>query len=183
MFRPVVSARRCSSWRQSRVSAHLPRRWPLLTVQVRETAQHRRFRDPRSPDHRREPPIASRARLSRRPQPAATLIQHPLRVQQPISLTDRALVDTTPSSTKPAQLLQKLSLDPLGTLMRHARRSRTRWHCPARARKLYRVRIFASHSDRSKYMQRRPPILRRDELPFATPLCGRATLGRSGRYC
>ena len=88
----------------ARMPAHVSQRGPLLRVQVSETPQHRRFRDPRRPDHRREPPIASRACLSRRPQPPGPLIQHPLRVQQPVPLTDRALIDHNPQFyiTRPA---------------------------------------------------------------------------------
>jgi hypothetical protein len=79
-----------------RMAAQLPRSRPLLRIQVRKTAQHRRFRDPRRSDHRGQSTITSRPRLRRRPQPTSALIHHPLRAQQPVPLSNRTLIDHNP---------------------------------------------------------------------------------------
>jgi hypothetical protein len=72
-------------------ATHPPRLKHLPRIEIRKPPQHRRLRDPRRPYHRRDPTPPRRPRL--RPQPPTPLIQHALLAQQPIPLSDRALIN------------------------------------------------------------------------------------------
>jgi len=77
-------------------TAHTARRKNLAAIEILQPAQHGGLRDPRRPNHRRDPAMTRRPRLRRSPQPPTALIQHALRVQQPVPLTDRTLINHDP---------------------------------------------------------------------------------------